>query len=485
MNTASYFLLQFSYPDYFIMHKNSGSLLLIKEKAGNFFLSCGIAFLFASCGTQKQLAREVKADILDDSVLEHAQVGLTIFDVAAEKYLYNYQGNKYFIPASNTKLFSLYAGLKYLGDSLAGLRYLETDTAIYLFPCGDPSFLHPDYSKQPVIDFLRSAKKPMYITSAGWQEDAWGVGWSWDDYNEDYMPERSPLPVYGNLIKWTEEFQKSEKNDQPFDASPVLYSTPEVNWKVQFTTDNTQKKFSVKRHLGENIFEVTEGKELHKDLYVPFVTNGLESALELLKDTCGKTIILSKKFNALKLPEAGKGKLRTILIRSQPVDSLFKTMMYRSDNFFAEQTLLMVSNEKLGYMSDQKIIDTILQTDLKELPQLPAWVDGSGLSRFNLFTPEDFTWLLNKMKNEFGMQKMMTLLPTNGMGTLSAFSKNQSGHIYAKTGSLTGVSTLSGYLITNKNRLLIFSFLVNNHRGSGRQIRAAAEKLLNKLILTY
>ncbi len=51
------------------------------------------------------------------------------FDASANKYLYNHNGQKYFVPASNTKLFSCYAALKYLGDSLPGLRYWENDTA--------------------------------------------------------------------------------------------------------------------------------------------------------------------------------------------------------------------------------------------------------------------------------------------------------------------------------------------------------------------
>ena len=77
-------------------------------------------------------------------------------------------------------------------------------------------------------------------------------------------------------------------------------------------------------------------------------------------------------------------------------------------------------------MNDEKIIDTLLKTDLKELPQAPSWADGSGLSRFNLFTPNDFVWLLNKMKNEFGIDRMKRILPTGGTGTLRNYYKQDS-----------------------------------------------------------
>src|SRR5579872_7002077 len=98
-----------------------------------------------------------------------AQVGICLYDPAAAKYIYNYQGDKYFIPASNTKLFSLYAGLKYLGDSLTGMRFMGNDTSVYAISTGDPTLLHPDYLSQPVINFLKTKKK-IVLLPLGWQE---------------------------------------------------------------------------------------------------------------------------------------------------------------------------------------------------------------------------------------------------------------------------------------------------------------------------
>jgi D-alanyl-D-alanine carboxypeptidase/D-alanyl-D-alanine-endopeptidase (penicillin-binding protein 4) len=81
---------------------------------------------------------------------------------ATSKYWFNYQGDHYFVPASNTKIPTCYAAMKYLGDSLVGLRYgiPEEDwfkrNVVIIEPTGDPSFLHSDYNKQPVFDFLKS-----------------------------------------------------------------------------------------------------------------------------------------------------------------------------------------------------------------------------------------------------------------------------------------------------------------------------------------
>ena len=399
--------------------------------------------------------------------LVSAQLGICLYDPAKAVYLYERQGDKYFIPASNTKLFSLYAGLKYLGDSLVGLRYSETDTSLLLAPSGDPTFLHPAYASQPVIDFLKRTRKSLWLTDAGWHEKPLGRGWAWDDYNDDYMPERSPLPVYGNVIRWVHD-----------PTSSSFYSIPDINWEVRFSPDTLSRSFYVERDFHRNAFEITEGKESNKVQDVPFITDGIASAAVLLKDTVGRTVFTRHELSG---PGRQRGAMR--VIHSRPVDSLFRPMMYHSDNFFAEQTLLMVSNERLGRMNDARIIDTLLRTDLKDLPQRPYWVDGSGLSRNDLFTPRDFVWLLNKMKDEFGLPRLKGILPTGGTGTLSNYYKKDSGYIYAKTGSLSGVVALSGYLMTKKDRLLIFSILVNNN--SDPAVRRKIEQFLEGIREKY
>jgi len=449
-----------------------------------------IFFLLAltpGCKVQQPLSNPSPAEVLSrDSSLRQAHLGISVFDPAEGKYLISYQDDKYFIPASNTKLFSLYAGLKFLRDSLPAIRYVESDAEIFLIPTGDPSFLHPDFIKQPVIDFLRSTGKKIYITDRNWKDEAWGSGWSWDDYNDDYMAERSALPVYGNMVRWYQTRQEQKSQDLNLQSSVSVYSVPEINWKVRFKSDSSQKSFFVKRKLDENYFEIYQGNENFREQDVPFITHGISSAIELLKDTVGDRIFYLDSSEHRSLFETFKSlQPHARLIHSRPVDSLFRIMMYRSDNFFAEQTLLLAANERLGIMNDAQMIDTLLKTDLNGLPEPPNWADGSGLSRYNLFSPRDFVWLLNKMKNEFGLERMKGLLPTGGSGTLRNYYKQDSGYIYAKTGSLSDVLCLSGYLYASSGKLLIFSVLVNNHLSVPSSIRRAVEKFIEECRRKY
>jgi D-alanyl-D-alanine carboxypeptidase/D-alanyl-D-alanine-endopeptidase (penicillin-binding protein 4) len=369
---------------------------MIRRLFGAVLAGC-TAFCWQACSPATHAGNSTHRDALttfvDDSLLTRpelvgGQVGICFYDPANATYIYNHQGDKYFIPASNTKLFSLYAGLKYLGDSLIGMRYLLTDTALLVLPSGDPTFLHPAYPNQPVIDLMRTTGKKIWLADDNWQDQPMGRGWAWDDYNDDYAAERSSMPIYMNMIRWVQDRPKGSGND-PFGSTPSIYSIPDVDWPVRFNPDTTRKNFFVHRALNENVFEVTEGKEDHKEQYTPFITDGLAAAAALLKDTAGNAA--GVRHYGARLPAGWS------VLRSRPVDSLFRPMMYNSDNFFAEQTLLMVGNEALGSMNDAHTIDYLLKGVLDSLPQKPNWVDGCGLSRNDLFSPQDFVWLLNRL----------------------------------------------------------------------------------------
>lgn len=437
------------------------------------FFASFFIFLLNSCTTQKQAAGLARTTVLADSSLQSAHLGIAVYDPASGKYLFEHNGGSYFVPASNMKIITCYFAMKYLGDSLAGMKYAALPNGWLLFPTGDPTFLHPSYSRQPVVDFLKTITGPVYINNSQWQAAAYGSGWSWDDYNFAYMSERSLLPVYGNNIEWVQEFDSTKPSSEDAEPSPQVYSIPEVNWKVRFSPDTSSQQFYVQRAKDENIFVITEGREKKKSQLVPFVTKGIESAIELLRDTIGKEMTATERM----LP-AGQ-ELKTIY--SQPLDSVLKPLMIYSDNFFAEQLLLMVSQRRLGYFNDEKIIDTLLKTDLKSLPQKPVWADGSGLSRYNLFSPRDFVMVLNKMKDEFGMDRIKRIFPAGGSGTLSNYYKKGGQYLFAKTGSLSGVIALSGFLYTRQNKLLVFSVLINNYNGGGTAARRKVEEFLESI----
>ncbi len=447
------------------------------------FLLFIISVLQFACSSQKQAINNLETTaiveqnlfatfantaIFSDSNFISAHVGISIYNPETQQYLYNYQGDKYFVPASNMKLFTCYAAMKNLGDSLVGLRYFKDNDDFVVQATGDPTFLHPDFKNQPVFNFLKSKPTGTFLTN-NWDEKPLGNGWAWNDYSDYYMAERSPFPVYGNTVIFS-----FDKKVQRLNSLPTAFNSYIINNHLVSLNDS----FSIKRKYFSNEFEVERARLKFKTIDIPFVTDKYRTAVVLLNDTI-KSRWSFAEFEERKFKKSCK------IIHSQPTDSLLKPMMHRSDNFFAEQTLLMVSNEKLGIMNDEKIIDTLLKTDFAGLPQKPKWVDGSGLSRYNLITPQDFVWVLTKMKNDFPWQRITNIMATGNEGTLNNYYKNLAGNIYAKTGTLSGQVALSGYLITKQNKTLVFSVLVNNHQTSATAIRRGIEQFLNKVYEQY
>jgi serine-type D-Ala-D-Ala carboxypeptidase/endopeptidase (penicillin-binding protein 4) len=431
------------------------------------FLLLFTASLF-SCKLSAQITQKQINVFLNDTAVRSGHVGISIYEPATQKYLYNYNAEKNFTPSSNVKLFTLYAGMKYLGDSLVGMIMYEDSTDIILVPTGDPTLLHSSFSNQPIVKYLQNKNKQIWATNNNFKCKKYGNGWSWNDYADYYMPERAALPVYGNVVLFSGT--KNQIQQSPIVAINNLKNdTHSNNGAIGYISE-------VRRSELSNNFSLQIDGSKNTIIEVPFITSD-DLAAKLLADTIYKKIIPANNV----MPEGLCSNAKKIKIHSQPTDSLFRPMMHNSDNFFAEQTLLMVSNEKLGYMSDEDIIDTLLKTDFKDLPTKPRWVDGCGLSRYNLFSPKDFIFLLDKMKAEFGMERIKGILPTAGQGTLKGYYENATGLIYAKTGSMSNNVSLSGYLFTKKNKLLIFSVHINAYSGSGRSGRKAIEKMLQQI----
>ncbi len=421
-------------------------------------LSIFLVFIFHSYA---QVSERTISYLLDDSAVKQGHAGVSVFDVATNKYIYNYQADKFFIPASNQKIFTLYAGLKYLGDSLVTATIYQTKDYCIVVPNGDPSFLNPEFNYQPLLNILKNTDKQIVVLDDNWQDSPLGKGWMWDDYADEFSAERSAMPVFKNVAS----IGGSNKNPS---VSPA-YFLGEVNWNADRKYFQTTSQSH--RDLYSNRFYTNSGSVGVQAF--PFLTMNGKTNVEILNDVLKKDI----QYNTMALPKNIPAD-SILQIKSIPAMDLYTPMMHKSDNFFAEQTLLMASNTALGKMNDHAIADRILSTDFRDIPQQPQWIDGSGLSRYNLCTPQSLVYALNKLQQEFGMEKMKEIFPTGGEGTISNYYQEIRGKIFAKTGTMSDNSAFSGYLISKQNKLLIFSVMVNNYQKGGRSIRLAIEKFL-------
>ena len=160
-----------------------------------------LLFCLSAIFSCSSLKRNLGKKLTDTENLFQDHTGFMLYDLAEKRTLYEYNSAKYFTPASNTKIFTLYASLKILRDSIPALRYQLSGDTLFFWGTGDPSFLyHNVFDNGRTFNFLKNSNKQLYFSTSNFQTTNFGSGWAWDDYNDYYSAERSPLPVYENIF---------------------------------------------------------------------------------------------------------------------------------------------------------------------------------------------------------------------------------------------------------------------------------------------
>ena len=430
------------------------------------FLAC-FSMLCSSCS--HQIRPHKLAKIFDHSAISNDHfTGFALYDMDQQKMIYELNSDKYFTPASNTKLFTFYTCLRILGDSIPAFNYVVRNDSLIFWGTGDPSFLHSELKGIKGYNLLKHARQKLFFSSGFQQSSFYGSGWAWNDYNDDYQAEITELPLEDNVAVFT--------------ASPngsLLVSPAALSIYMKCDSNFKPSHFGVVRNLLNNIF-VYPAVPVPANFrqVVPWKASP-ELSLALLVDT------LRKPVYEVHLPQPGDAKT----VNDANADTVYRHMLQPSDNFIAEQLLLVCSAVKLKVLNTDSIIQYATRNYLNDLPDAPQWVDGSGLSRYNLFTPRSIVKLLCKISAQMKNDSLLhSLLPAGGViGTIKSAYKTDKGlpFVWAKTGSLFNNHNQSGYLITRKGRHLAFSFMNNNFTRPSHEIREEMVRIITYLHDNY
>lgn len=430
------------------------------------FACIGLVLTCTACSTlggKARFARHLERDIRRSEVFSKAFTGFALLDPAKGKTLCAVNANQYFTPASNTKILTLYASLRVLGDSLPALHVQTRGDSVHVQPTGDPSFLHPDFKDwQKTAAFLKEVPgQTLVMHEPPGQPLPFGPGWSWDDFDEAYSPERSAWPIYGNVRRVFAPKPDSLAIEPDF-WTPFLQKKTDILGGISASDPENRVFYSSKSTFKPNF-----------ERWVPI--HGVQSKLAiLLEDTLKRKIVVD--------PHSLRGQRKTLY--ACPADTVYRRLMYESDNFIAEQLLLLCAGVKFDTLDAAKTIQWMQNNEFSGLDLKPKWVDGSGLSRYNLNTPNTLVRILLQLWQEQPKERLFDLFPAGGLsGTISDWYKNTNAppYVFAKTGSMSGVHCLSGYLVAKSGKVLIFSFMHNNFTGSSKPYKAEMQRFLSKV----
>jgi D-alanyl-D-alanine carboxypeptidase/D-alanyl-D-alanine-endopeptidase (penicillin-binding protein 4) len=463
-----------------------------------------------------QLQQEVDK-IAKSSRLQPSRVGVFVQTNGANpQVLANLDGDRLFMPASNTKLFTTAIALKVLGaDYRFTTRLMSSnlpnaqgilENGLWLVVSGDPSFSSATGLKSLVTQLKNKGIKR--INGGIWPktvrkgEDIVG-SWEWQDLQEYYAARVSPFTIDENSLNW--QIRPSKLGEPALFEweNPTLASDWRVdNQSVTISANSTyslpDNTLKILRPYGQKVViisgEISEKAE-PEDGGVA-VPDPEANFLQLLRQEIIAQGIAVSNDTSKKLPPTQD----LAIASSEPISTLIATTNKSSNNLYAE-LLLRALGEKFyakslqksagdrfsevvplnsvrgGIYSIRKYLDSVNIS-----PETVILADGSGLSRRNLTTPRAIVQLLQTVANERDFRKS---LPIAGVdGSLSKRFKNTlaQGLIEAKTGTFAGTITLSGYASPKNYREVIFSIMLNNSHLSSRELQQYADAIALRLI---
>lgn len=416
-----------------------------------YLLVIGLLFL-SSCKTSK-----IKKNIQLQDYEHH--VGVLLTDTKTGEILFSHNEKKAFVPASNTKILSLYASLETLGDSIPAFKYFVRNDTTFVLGTGDPTLLHPDFDEGAAIKILKNAKV-LVISDQNEMLNPYGAGWAWDDYNDYYQAEISALPIYGNVVR-------ASVSGSRIDLRPDYFNT--------YLKDSVFNANNVVRDEHKNIFRYDKNKVSRAKQEIPFKTS-FDLTAKLLSEAIGVPVV-NKHFEVNRPFQ---------IAYSHPVDTVLRKMMQQSDNLLAEQLLLLAGGTFTDTVSVEISIKHLSKKLLSSIESPYRWRDGSGLSRYNLFSPQLMVSVLNQMYSTYPQERLFSLMSIGGKaGTLRNKYKSDVPYIFAKTGSMGGVYNESGYMIAKSGRLLTYSVMRNNFTGTVAENGAKTMQLVSWLREKY
>ncbi len=443
-----------------------------------------------------ELAKRINTAIDTSTFLKTAVTGVYVSDINGHQ-LYNRNGDKLFTPASTAKVFTAVAALHYLGSEYKFQTHLYLDARrnVYLKGFGDPSFSTGDLYEMAVHFAQLGLRKvnDIVLDDSYYDTLRLGHGWMWDDDPYPFMARLSALSLDWNIVEVT--IRPSKVGSRPkIDVYPVSRFLKIKNEAI--TTDTGRTRIKVDRALIDNQNWIIVSGNINRN------TDKVVKYRNIDNPTLHVGYVFAWMLGELGIKVKGTIRRDTVpsdaqlvyVHGSKPLFEIVADMLKASNNQKAEMLLKAVGaatdtppgTSAKGIAAVKNMLaNEVLGADTLQF----RLVDGSGLSRYDLISPKLHVALLRwAFRNRKLMPEFLTAMPVGGVdGTLERRMKWDSGgrHVRAKTGTMSGVSALTGYVWPDGKPPLVFSILMNNFVGSARYTQAVQDEIVRAIYETY
>lgn len=436
--------------------------------------------------------------LLQEKFFESTVASVSAYNLTKDEPVYKKIEKLLLRPASNMKVISSSTMLYFLGPDYKYYTGIYSDGIIrngtlygdiYFYGNGDPSFSSSDLDSLIVMLKEKNVTEitgNVYGDVSAYDSVFWGEGWMWDDDPSYYFPYFTPLIINESGVKVTllkNENDQLEVKTFPesdyFKITNLVSIQNEGRNRINITRDwlNRSNEIIVKGTVNEKFTKYYSTISLFNpaDFFMYHAVERLNA----------NGIKVNNNYSFKERPS----RLNEIVKIESPFGELINVLNKESDNLYAEAALKAIAYELKGKPASSKagtkLIDSLV-TLIGLNPQNYYFADGSGVSHYNLVSAELLNTLLNFMyKYHPKLYKVLyDSFPIGGIdGTLRGRMKEESvfENVHAKTGTLSGVSTLSGYLTAKNGDLISFSILMQNFIDNSNYARTYQDKICELL----
>jgi D-alanyl-D-alanine carboxypeptidase/D-alanyl-D-alanine-endopeptidase (penicillin-binding protein 4) len=419
--------------------------------------------------------------------------GVAIQSLDSGEILYEQNSGKLLMPASNMKILTAISALKTLGPDFVYETIVEVDQTIrdgvvkgnlMVVGTGDPTISADDlndWALQLKGTGLTEVDGNIMGDDSAFEADRLGFGWSWDDLPYYYATETSALQFAENAITITITAGEANKPVTVKKEPDTSYVRVEEN--VQVIADAERSVQWIYKPETRTIF-VSGTLPANGSDYGSFAINNPAAYFaHCFKETLERNGIRVRGTAGVAPAEIAGGTPAVQLIthKSKPLKEILTTLLKESQNLYAETLLKTIGGGKTN--EGIKVVESTLAG--MGIPASSVVVlDGSGLSRYNYVTPMAFVTMLRAIYHDDASQVFYNALPVAGVdGTLKSRMKGTAAenNVHAKTGSISNVRTLSGYMKTLDGEMIVFSLLANNFNAPSEEANAIQDQVVELL----
>lgn len=461
--------------DKYFFGKLSGSIML-----------CLLASPFFSLQAQNTIASRIDS-LLSRPFFDTTSVSVSVFNLTKGRETYSFRNKLLFRPASNMKILTTTAALYFLGGDYNFNTSFYRDGAVedsvlkgnlYVVGHGDPDFSTEDLDTIVMKISAAGIKRiegNLYGDVTYTDSIFWGHGWMWDDDPSTDSPYLSALNINSNSVLVTMQ------PGAPGEAL-IVSTTPATGFfsirNSAVTAQDTPYTFKWDRNW------LARTNELIFTGRFPAASGMRRSEINVYNPAMYFLTLLSEKLNNAGIGFSGSislkkltGSPELLAEKNRKYSEVIINLNKTSDNLSAEMTLRAMAARFFGVpalpengivMTDSLLTLAGLNKDNYRI------VDGSGVSHYNLVSSELFMNVLKFIY--YARPEKFSLLydsfPVAGIdGTLRGRMKGTKAYnnVHAKTGTLSGVSSLSGYVRNSAGELQAFSIMMQGYIGSSRK----------------